>query len=332
MFFYANAAGSRVFFDELGPEWTKHPCTDRRSSHSAAVSSMEPFARRPRGAMVDFCSAVIDSRSFPSDFLSADGWSLAQVADDWVFNEVRTVSYELLGSDDLAAKTFQYLSAVRVLLRGDIFSIRGNQVSCLSPSTLEPIVFSFGEMLTEDMLAPKATRRGERGVRTTTHIPGRLSALPSKRPKITSTPAQLRARKTPRLQPPQKRFDARDMTEKEVKHFHSTVGLPLLLAELTPLVRAYARNGIRKPHDVCRKLNGDKKRTACGSEWTPRLVIILLALMFNDFEKVAGGGSAAVPDSAGSVLTKPETGPETPSLTTETLVRKLSQIGRVTLS
>lgn len=27
MFFYANAYGSRVFFDEMGPPWPKHPCT-----------------------------------------------------------------------------------------------------------------------------------------------------------------------------------------------------------------------------------------------------------------------------------------------------------------
>ncbi|HWS35096.1 MAG TPA: hypothetical protein VN408_20445 [Actinoplanes sp.] len=28
MFFYANRNGSRVFFDDLGPPWPKHPCTD----------------------------------------------------------------------------------------------------------------------------------------------------------------------------------------------------------------------------------------------------------------------------------------------------------------
>lgn len=28
VFFYQNDYGSRVFFDELGPPWPKHPCTD----------------------------------------------------------------------------------------------------------------------------------------------------------------------------------------------------------------------------------------------------------------------------------------------------------------
>jgi hypothetical protein len=31
VFFYQNAAGSRVFFDELGPPWPKHPCTDNNT-------------------------------------------------------------------------------------------------------------------------------------------------------------------------------------------------------------------------------------------------------------------------------------------------------------
>jgi hypothetical protein len=31
VFFYQNAAGSRVYFDELGPPWPKHPCTDSSS-------------------------------------------------------------------------------------------------------------------------------------------------------------------------------------------------------------------------------------------------------------------------------------------------------------
>ena len=31
VFFYAAANGGRVFFDELGPPWPKHPCTDKHS-------------------------------------------------------------------------------------------------------------------------------------------------------------------------------------------------------------------------------------------------------------------------------------------------------------
>ena len=31
VFFYSSPEGGRVFFDELGPPWPKHPCTDNRA-------------------------------------------------------------------------------------------------------------------------------------------------------------------------------------------------------------------------------------------------------------------------------------------------------------
>jgi hypothetical protein len=31
VYFYQSENGGRVFFDELGPPWPKHPCTDRRT-------------------------------------------------------------------------------------------------------------------------------------------------------------------------------------------------------------------------------------------------------------------------------------------------------------
>ena len=48
VYFYQNSYGSRVYFDELGPPWPKHPCTDNdqynKSSHS--TSYKEPWLRR----------------------------------------------------------------------------------------------------------------------------------------------------------------------------------------------------------------------------------------------------------------------------------------------
>lgn len=38
VFFYQNEHGSRVFFDELGPPWPKHPCTDN-SLGSGAITA-----------------------------------------------------------------------------------------------------------------------------------------------------------------------------------------------------------------------------------------------------------------------------------------------------
>ncbi len=49
VFFYQNQYGSRVYFDDLGPPWPKHPCTDSgapsRPRGSRAAGEQAPQAR-----------------------------------------------------------------------------------------------------------------------------------------------------------------------------------------------------------------------------------------------------------------------------------------------
>ena len=47
VFFYRAPGGGRVFFDELGPPWPKHPCTDNGAQLSSPPSSSEAPPRRP---------------------------------------------------------------------------------------------------------------------------------------------------------------------------------------------------------------------------------------------------------------------------------------------
>jgi len=44
VFFYQSPFGGRVFFDELGPPWPKHPCTDNSGSHKYATADSMPSA------------------------------------------------------------------------------------------------------------------------------------------------------------------------------------------------------------------------------------------------------------------------------------------------
>jgi hypothetical protein len=37
VFFYQSSNGGRVFFDELGPPWPKHPCTDNKLFHNLNI-------------------------------------------------------------------------------------------------------------------------------------------------------------------------------------------------------------------------------------------------------------------------------------------------------
>lgn len=45
VFFYQSPTGGRVFFDELGPPWPKHPCTD---NPRLPVSRLTPDSAPPR--------------------------------------------------------------------------------------------------------------------------------------------------------------------------------------------------------------------------------------------------------------------------------------------
>ena len=48
VFFYQSQDGGRVFFDELGPPWPKHPCTDRGSAPASLdPSSIAPIKKVP---------------------------------------------------------------------------------------------------------------------------------------------------------------------------------------------------------------------------------------------------------------------------------------------
>jgi len=50
VFFYQNALGCRVFFDDLGWPWPKHPCTDNPASQSAKISRLKSSGRSRRRA------------------------------------------------------------------------------------------------------------------------------------------------------------------------------------------------------------------------------------------------------------------------------------------
>lgn len=43
VYFYKNSYGSRVFFDDIGPPWPKHPCTDARALRSLSIRLINTY-------------------------------------------------------------------------------------------------------------------------------------------------------------------------------------------------------------------------------------------------------------------------------------------------
>lgn len=315
VYFYANAFGSRVFFDDLGPPWPKHPCTDNHQS-AAAVAGLHAPVRRARGLVRELIEAANTAGRLNRKVFGTRNpteWTMLVMVAVRRSGQQNTVQAEFL--DSLTGETIEFTcSSIEPLFaEGDFINKKGVEISFLDRATLTPVTFRIGELV--DVGAPPNVR----------HDPGG----PLK------TPLSPAARLLPRVEKDDESH--LPMTEVEMIHFHSPeVSIADLFARLEPIVKGYARSGTRKPKDVGRRLNAEGHRTASGAHWTTRLTRFLLALMFNGPEK-----GAQQPDGSGGA-SKPAPGPRRPSpartppirnepLTVENMAERLARLGRVTV-
>ena len=109
------------------------------------------------------------------------------------------------------------------------------------------------------------------------------------------------------------------MTRAEMVHFHSEqMHVADFCDNLDPIVRSYARAGVRKPLEVSQRLNRDGHRTVNNSRWTPRLTFFLLGLLFNEPK------GPADERPSGNVW-----GQATGPLSSDEIASRLSRLGRV---
>lgn len=86
VYYYENQFGSRVYFDELGPPWPKHSCTDLNSftTSSAPSSWNRAFDIRDRAAIADIAKWQDErGHDFAAEFSKkyhASPWPLATIA------------------------------------------------------------------------------------------------------------------------------------------------------------------------------------------------------------------------------------------------------------
>lgn len=77
VFFYQNEHGSRVFFDELGPPWPKHPCTDQENLRlpRAPASPPQPTSHEVPDATRRLLETILRDRAEQRTPVLEDGWA-----------------------------------------------------------------------------------------------------------------------------------------------------------------------------------------------------------------------------------------------------------------
>ena len=311
MYFYANEHGSRVFFDHLGPPWPKHPCTDIPRNYVPKDRSPQ---RRARGVVQDLISAanivgLFDNKVFGRR--APDEWTVLVILSVGRIGDENTVAAEYLDSRDGETTTFACRSELPIFDAGDFINMRGDEISFVHRVALRPVFFRIGGTVT---------------------MPAPLAEVAETAPQPSPGALQLRQ---PRLIPAGTNRLVEDsrgpMTEAEMIHFNSDkVDLGRLFGNLEPIIRVYSRERTRKPWDVARRLNAEGHRTANDAPWTPRLVRLLLALMFND-----PGRSRDRPQNKSHLPSK-QRGPERrlPPVAMDDkdeIAKRLSALGKVTV-
>lgn len=126
VYFYANEYGSRVFFDELGPPWPKHPCTDRLASRGRGgyVRSVQPQIRslpdvRRYSSGSAFRPFAVGASAYANRYgtVPAEAWAV-----------VTTTTWDVSGTTVHLQRADQIFSSKHVHLRDQVLLFAGSLI------------------------------------------------------------------------------------------------------------------------------------------------------------------------------------------------------------
>ena len=184
VFFYANAAGSRVYFDDLGPPWPKHPCTDNPTKRirEHATFSGAPVRRAP-GITYELVEAARTAGTFGSAHGKGGRWMLLVVVSVNRRGKLNTMLAEHLESDHSQRISVTSQSDAPMFEIGDFLSMRGNHFSYFDKASMQPIAFVNGGAVSLDNKAetPEPTKPSP-----TPSIP---KTILTRKPKMAAKPA-----------------------------------------------------------------------------------------------------------------------------------------------
>lgn len=90
VFFYQSPAGGRVFFDDLGWPWPKHPCTDNPKAQKARVKTIKTSHGKPFLSKNGYALAIYNLE----EFLDKEGKIFLKLKkSDYPFSKISVIVY-----------------------------------------------------------------------------------------------------------------------------------------------------------------------------------------------------------------------------------------------
>lgn len=147
VFFYQNESGSRVFFDDLGPPWPKHPCTDNEPDCSARLyrptNSAAPIMRVAGAASAT--NAVVPPKDggnvedgYSPPLRTGDGWDRCMVKKR--SDHDGTAYFVALNASDPTNRSIRFSTPFRadLLVKDDTLYLSGDRMSFFSFDEFAP--------------------------------------------------------------------------------------------------------------------------------------------------------------------------------------------------
>lgn len=196
VFYYQNDRGSRVFFDDLGPPWPKHPCTDNPTRSASAISARPQS--RARGIRLELAEAASFLGIYDGGRYHSSGYPI-----DWQMIEILSVERkgfqlfltgQLIEMADGPVVYFSITCPEEIVVAGDVVSGCFSAISAFHPTKLAPRSYKVIWFENERFLKVIAT--GEHALR-----PLREPSISTRPEGHTPASILIRRSKTPRARP-----------------------------------------------------------------------------------------------------------------------------------
>jgi hypothetical protein len=146
VYYFQNEFGSRVFFDDLGPPWPKHPCTDRLNSYGQSIQFESRLQMRCHNEVVEIMS-LENPKTFnlKMDVLGTHGtksWNVATISKRIKSNALVFIVAKLQRLGGTKNVYFSCKSLPKSCKGGLVIMIGNRKISYIDPVTLNPVTFT----------------------------------------------------------------------------------------------------------------------------------------------------------------------------------------------